>query len=84
MPYITPERRRVNKLNLSELEMRTSGELTYLISVLMNEYLKRTGKSYGTMSVVRACAQDASDEFYRRVMLPYENCKLAENGDVYD
>jgi len=34
-------------------------------------------------SVIRAAMNDASDEWYRRKMAPYEDKKIQENGDVY-
>ena len=39
---------------------------------------------YTTASHIRAGFDDASAEWYRRVMAPYEDIKCTENGDVYD
>jgi hypothetical protein len=39
-------------------------------------------ESYARLSAIRGAISDASDEFYRRVMVPYEEAKIVEHGDV--
>ena len=89
MPYITKERRDNFEAPLRILVDRINsdcpGELNYIISYLLNSIIRRhLVKSYSWLSQWRAAINDASDEFYRRVIGPYENEKRKENGDVYD
>ena len=86
MPYTIPAARsREKDLRRLAYDLRTEGDLTWAISVLMDEWVMTTAGtvSYQTLHRARASAQDAADEWYRRVMAPYEDKKLAENGEVY-
>lgn len=83
MPYIVNSRR----LELVTDIVRTvvplnKGELNYLISLLMHNYVKRAGLSYQNLSDAKGAAQDAAEEFSRTVMGPYEDRKRLENGSV--
>ena len=78
MPYITQESREA--IDLEDLD---HGDLTYAICVAMDQYVKRHGMSYTVLSQARSAALDAADEFYRRVMAPYEDEKCEQNGDVF-
>lgn len=80
MPYIKPERR-VELLEGTELQ--TPGDLEFLFAYLANEYIKAKGLRHQTINDIRGALVGAKDEFNRRVAFPYENGKLAENGDVY-
>lgn len=82
MPYITQQRR----LDLAvhpESGATTPGELNYLLTGLCIKYLRDHGTSYATLNAIVGVLECAKQEFYRRIALPYENAKLAENGDVY-
>lgn len=87
MPYIPQERRTELRpphyTGRPPAGARNTGELNYLISALAADYIRLNGLSYQTISEVRAAMNDASQEFYRRVAVPYEDEKLAQNGDVY-
>ncbi len=63
---------------------KTPGELNYLFSWLAGDYMESQGLSYQTINDIIGALEGAKSEFYRRVAVPYENAKLAENGDVYD
>lgn len=88
MPYIPPLDRRVAKpydyrgdaVNFAG----HAGRLNYGITVLCNDYLAETGLSYSTINEVIGALECAKLELYRRVAVPYEDNKLAINGDVYD
>lgn len=84
MPYIEDSHRITitTGLDLANTNICTAGDLTYAITYLMHTRVKRLGKSYANLSQIRACAQDAADEFYRVVMSPYEDNKRKENGPV--
>jgi len=60
-----------------------AGELNYAITELMINYLNRKGVSYTNMNEVVGVLECAKLEIYRRMTVPYEQIKIAENGDVY-
>jgi len=62
---------------------RTPGELNFSITMLMNAYLLEKGLSYANIAETLGAAHEAEQEFRRRVLVPYEDKKLLENGDVY-
>jgi len=82
MPYIKKERRRKLRWKY-EHRIKTSGELNYLLTRLSTEYLEQRGESYKTISDIVGALECAKTEFYRRVVVPYEEKKIKENGDVY-
>lgn len=83
MPYIPEnEKRVVNRIGPS-----TPGQLNYALTRVGVDYLRAISlgtPSYADMTEVLAAFEAAKLEFYRRVMAPYEDQKIAENGDVYD
>lgn len=86
MPYINPNRRQQLDPLLNELGSRVKnvGELNYAIcrlGVLLMKQLPHGG--YASLSAVRGAMIDASDEFWRRLGIPYEELKRAENGDIF-
>jgi len=86
MPYIEKTRRyELDKQGAARLGefCATSGELNYTITRLCLSYLNRHGKNYATLSAIRGVLHDVHDELYRRVVVPYEQQKIEENGDVY-
>lgn len=82
MPYIEKYRREVVKHDQDRVS--TVGELNFLFSTLAVEYVLKNGLSYSTINDVMGVFESAKLEFYRRVAAPYEDVKLAENGDVYE
>ena len=62
---------------------RSKGELNYLISKLFKAYIDANGTSYATLSDCTGAGTDAVEEFRRRIMNPYEDTKIASNGDIY-
>lgn len=60
------------------------GELNYLISRLLNDFVAMKGLSYSTINEATGAIEAAKLEFYRRVAAPYEDLKLGENGEVYE
>lgn len=79
MPYITQTAREiVNESGKTE----TAGELNYALTVLVLDYLQRKGLSYQNINDVLGALEGAKAEFYRRVVVPYEDDKRRNNGDV--
>jgi hypothetical protein len=83
MPYIKKENRQDIDDCLNDLEMyiENSGELCYIVYKLMND-LTKVNKCFKTMSSLISEVECAKLEFYRRVVAPYEDKKIEENGDV--
>lgn len=80
MPYISPQRR--TELD-SELMPENAGEINYLVSCLISEFFALKGTNYETINTAIGALECAKLELYRRIAAPYEDVKLAENGDVY-
>lgn len=81
MPYIK-EQRRVDLIK-SGHDMATAGELNFIITRILNRYVEQRGTSYQTFNDIVGALEGAKLEFYRRVVVPYEDAKKLENGDVY-
>lgn len=61
----------------------TAGDLNYMISLMAKAYIAAKGLRYEHLNAVVGALDSAKAEFQRRVVAPYENKKIAENGDVY-
>lgn len=86
MPYIHPDRRaKLDKF--AALPPQTPGELNYRITKQITQYLASQdldqALSYDVINDVLGALEGAKLEFYRRIATPYEERKLAQNGDVY-
>lgn len=81
MPYIKQEDR--GRATPVLADIRTAGELNFAISVLLQEYVERHGLCYETLNAAVGAISGAKAEFQRRVVGPYEDLKISENGDVY-
>lgn len=79
MPYVETHRRRL--LDLGN-DPRTPGELNYVITRIVAEYLGMNAR-YSSFNEAIGVLECAKQELYRRVVSPYEDRKLSENGDVY-
>jgi len=82
VPYIKQADRKRLQLP-GDLVAQTPGELNYLITILAQSYLAKHGTSYETINAIVGALECAKAEFYRRVATPYEERKIAENGNVY-
>lgn len=83
MPYIQSWRRAELDAGVGH-KPRSVGELNYCFTRLILGYIEGNGPlSYGLINDVLGALEGAKLEFYRRVAVPYEDGKIAENGDVY-
>jgi len=80
MPYIKQEQRKNIDMHSEPVN---AGELNYSITASLIEYINRKGLNYQTINDIVGALEGAKLEFYRRVVAPYENVKIKENGDVY-
>ena len=88
MPYIKQQSR--NHLNnfLDPLAVEISssdnfaGDLNYSISYILAR-LTNNSLNYAKANACVGALECAKLEFYRRVVSPYEDVKIIDNGDVY-
>jgi hypothetical protein len=86
MPYIKASDKARFEALIEELYTvipKTAGELNYLFTELSKSYVSAKGLSYQTINDVVGALDGAKVEFQRRVVGPYEDKKINENGDVY-
>jgi hypothetical protein len=85
MPYIKEQDR--DRLFSGGLELpkpRTAGELNYIFTCLIDNYLGNgQNVSYQRINDCIGALEGAKLELYRRVATPYEIEKCNINGDVY-
>jgi len=79
MPYIDAQSRSAMDAGMRP---ENAGELNYLITQLIDQYLGES-LSYSTLNEVIGVLECAKLELYRRLAAPYEDRKLALNGDAY-
>lgn len=90
MPYITQDVRAEFRPDLGPLERfilrrgLTVGELNYLITCLVDDYLQVEGLDYANLNDAIGALECAKLELYRRIAAPYEDNKRAKHGEVYN
>jgi hypothetical protein len=79
MPYIPPsEKKRVDQDNL----ITTAGQFNYALNQLVNIYIEQNEFNYQTANDIVGAIECAKMEIYRRLVAPYEDKKILQNGDV--
>jgi len=85
MPYVAGEDQ--NRVELEPTSIRdamTSGELAFQLTALSDRYLLNgEGLNFQSISEVLGALEATKLELYRRIVAPYEDQKIAINGDVY-
>ena len=94
MPYVKEVDRSQYKSAIAEIVINLNqqgtdgfypvGDLNYLISTIIDQTLTRQGVRYQNLNAIIGALECAKLELYRRVAAPYEDIKIAENGDVYN
>lgn len=84
MPYIKQENREKIDEHIKQLvkEINDNGTLCYCIYKMLINLTNKFGKSFKTMSSLLSEVECSKLEFYRREIVPYEDEKIKENGDV--
>jgi hypothetical protein len=84
MPYIPPDRRTAFDPTLEALAeaIASEGELNYCIYKLSCLLVDRLGASYDSLSLCSSAMEHAKLEWYRRRVVPYEEEKIRQNGDI--
>jgi hypothetical protein len=68
----------------SKVPAFNEGELNFQLTSVIIEYALNNGLNYATIGDIQGALRNAGVEFDRRVTGPYENTKIAQNGDVYE
>ena len=87
MPYINPSvRTTLNDLveEFNHYPIRNAGELNYLVTQLVHSFLNQHKEGYQNYNDALGALTGAQMELYRRYVVPYEDQKIKENGDVPD
>ena len=79
MPYVPQSSRR--ELGDGALPA-TAGELNYCITAMVDDYLPDS-PSYDDVNEVLGVLEAAKLEVFRRILVPHEDRKIRENGDVF-
>lgn len=90
MPYIKKDRRLAiatsdegGECILAEAHVQDAGELNFAITTLCLDYERFYGRSYKVFNEIIGALECAKLEMYRRMIAPYEDMKVVENGDVF-
>jgi len=85
MPYVNLEARNHFE-HLGIPVPRNGGELQYLIAEMIYQMLlyQEEPVRYADLESIMGALSGAQQEFYREVVVVYEDYKLQENGSVYD
>lgn len=89
MPYIKQDRREYLDKKIEDLfdEELSFGDLNYIISRIVKNLMERAKKlgkfNYDFCNSIIGTLECAKQEFYHRVVTPYETVKIHENGDLY-
>lgn len=80
MPYIPKEQRDA----VPAVGPRNGAELAYLLTTEVSMFLNTgTEINYDKMTAARGALQSALQELEDRIIRPYEDRKIRENGDVF-
>jgi len=86
MPYIKVQDRLEFKeieKEISYLNIETPGNLQYIISLLIAQYLREKGEvRYQHCNDIMGALTGANMEFYRQIVAPYEDICIERNGEV--
>ncbi len=80
MPYLEQG---IRASLLDGRKAQKGGELNYLISQLLNDFIAMKQLNYAAINEAMGALECAKLEFYARVARPYEELKAKQNGEVY-
>lgn len=80
MPYVNAKaRERIEGYDTPQ----TAGELNYALTLTVLEYWNDSDQNYQSFNDIVGALEGCKLELYRRMIAPYEDKKIEENGDVY-
>lgn len=81
MPYIKADKRPA--IIEGDVSIQTPGELNYVLSEICLQYIADRGDlRYYTINEVIGALECCKLEFYRRLVVPYEDASILKNGDL--
>lgn len=80
MPYIQKKQKEALAAGAS---ITGPGELNYLLTLTIKRYWVNSSKNYQAINDVVGAVEGARQEFIRRIVNPYEDEKIKQNGDVW-
>jgi len=84
VPYIEQDLRKAYNVEpLADCSPMSAGDLQYCVAKLIGNMLRVRTMRYQVLNDVIGALEGAKLEFYRTVVVPYENGKMADNGAVY-
>lgn len=86
MPYIQQKDREKFKEILeiiNKIPIESEGNLNYLITNLCLKFIRENKISYSRLNSVIGVLNCVELEFYRKVILNYEEQKIIQNGDIF-
>ena len=79
MPYIPQsEKNKVDQDNL----ITNAGQFNYALNQVISIYIEQNNFNYQTANDIIGAMECAKMEIYRRLVAPYEDKKILQNGDV--
>jgi hypothetical protein len=81
MPYVSQEKRDSFLQGVGIME--NPGDLNFVLTKVCLEYLENKTESYQAYNDIVGALECCKLEMYRRAVSPYEDVKIAANGDVY-
>ncbi len=84
MPYIEGVMKNEMQDSIDELStfILTKGDLNYVICELVGRFILDDDLTYTKMSEKIDAVHDAEAELRRRILVPYEELKIDQHGDV--
>lgn len=84
MPYINQRDRDFFEPSLDEIvdSIQDPGDVCFCIYYILQKVCKKDSTRFKTISSLIGEVECAKMEFYRRIVAPYEDIKINENGDV--
>lgn len=80
MPYIRQSGR--DDMLSGKRTADNAGDLSFGLTTLVHLYVEKHGLCYQTLNDVVGALEGTKAEFQRRVVAPYEDGKIAVNGDL--
>lgn len=81
MPYVTQQERDWLDVSIFGVDAHlTPGQLNYLVTQIM---LRQKPTNYDQHNEIIGVLESVKLEFYRRAVVPYEERKKFQNGEVY-
>jgi len=84
LPYIKSDDRKPIDKTVKKLsdQLSCAGDFNYAFTQLIHLHINKVGMRYQNLNDMIGMLECAKLELYRRVVSPYEDDKIRENGDV--